>query len=169
MDFFLEYIPHFSLFFIVLLVFYLLLKKFSYQNTLLDKRKNISENQVQLKLCAYERMMLFLERIEPVGMLNRLALHDVSIADLSSMLIKNIIAEYEYNVSQQIYVSSKLWKFIEYIKNNTINNITSISKSLDETSSTDQFVQEILKKSQKSNLVIQEAKKLLKHEVDMLL
>jgi len=128
----------------------------------------MSENQIQLKLCAYERLMLFLERIEPVGMLNRLALHDVSMVDLPPILIKNIIAEYEYNVSQQIYVSNKLWKLIEYIKNATINNIITISKSLDKNISTDQFVQEILKKSKKNNLILQEAKKLLKHEVDML-
>ena len=169
MDFFLEYIPHFSLFIIVLLVFYLLLKKGNHRNTLLDNKKNISENQVQLKLCAYERLMLFLERIEPVGMLNRLAIHNVSIVDLPSILIKNIIAEYEHNVSQQIYVSNKLWNLIEYVKNTTINNITTISKSLDENASTDQFVQDILKKSQNSNLIIQEAKQLLKREVDMLL
>ena len=85
------------------------------------------------------------------------------------MLIKNIISEYEYNVSQQIYVSNKLWHLIEYVKNSTINNITTISKSLDENASTDQFVQNILKKSKKSNLIIQEAKNLLKREVDMLL
>ena len=123
MDLFLEYIPHFSLFIIVLLVVYFFLKKGNHRNRFLYNKKKISENQIQLKLCAYERLMLFLERIEPVGMLNRLALHDVSMVDLPPILIKNIIAEYEYNVSQQIYVSNKLWKLIEYIKNATINNL----------------------------------------------
>ena len=127
--------------------------------------KQITESELQIKFRAYERLMIFLERVEPVGMLNRLSLHEMQIHDIKSILVKRIITEYEYNVSQQIYVSSALWKLIESAKNLTINNIVTASDSLSSNSTVDQFVDQILKSSQSNAVIFQKAKEMLKQEV----
>ena len=129
----------------------------------------ISDNELEIKLRAYERLTIFLDRIEPIGMCNRLQLHDIENVDqLKSVLIKNIIAEYEYNISQQIYVSDELWNLIELVKNKIINSIGSVSDSLSKKDKVDIFFQKMLKESLKNNLIIKKAQKLLKKEVRML-
>jgi hypothetical protein len=129
----------------------------------------ISENELEIKLRAYERLTIFLDRIEPIGMCNRLQLHDINnVGELKSVLIKNIITEYEYNISQQIYVSDELWKLIELVKNKIINNIASVSDSLSNKDDVNVFFQKMLKASLQNNLMIKKAQKLLKKEVRIL-
>ena len=110
---------------------------------------NSSHNQIEIRLRAYERLILFLERMEPVSMINRLELHNQSIDFIISSLIKNIVVEYEYNMSQQIYVSDNLWKSVELIKNKIINNISNTSKLLSNDSSVDDLVRALLEDSKK--------------------
>ena len=129
----------------------------------------ISDNELEIRLRAYERITIFLDRIEPIGMCNRLQLHDIDNVDqVKSVLIKNIIAEYEYNISQQIYVSDELWKLIELVKNKIINSIASIADSLSRKDEVNVFFQKMLKESLQNNLIIKKAQKLLKKEVRML-
>ena len=129
---------------------------------------NLSHNQIEIRLRAYERLILFLERIEPVSIINRLELHNQSIDFIISSLIKNIVVEYEYNMSQQIYVSDNLWKSIELIKNKIINNISNTSKLLSNDSSVDDLVRELLEDSKKHILIINQIKKTLKEEVKLI-
>ena len=127
--------------------------------------RNLSKNDIEIKLRAYERLILFLERIEPVSMVNRLELHESSKDAVSSLLIKNIVLEYEYNISQQIYVSDKLWRSLELIKNKMINSVAACTKDLDSTATTDDLIKSLLDQSKKNIVIINYAKKILKEEV----
>jgi len=149
---------------IVTLVFYFLNRS---QRSVISN-DNSSHNQIEIRLRAYERLILFLERMEPVSMINRLELHNQSIDFIISSLIKNIVVEYEYNMSQQIYVSDNLWKSIELIKNKIINNISSTSKLLSSDSSVDDLVRALLEDSKKHILIIDQIKKTLKEEVKLI-
>jgi len=149
---------------IVTLVFYFLNRS---QRSVISN-DNSSHNQIEIRLRAYERLILFLERMEPVSMINRLELHNQSIDFIISSLIKNIVVEYEYNMSQQIYVSDNLWKSIELIKNKIINNISNTSKLLSNDSSVDDLVRALLEDSKKHILIIDQIKKTLKEEVKLI-
>lgn len=84
------------------------------------------ENQKQalpLKLQAYERLALFLERINPTKILIRVAPFSDSKADYQNLLIQHIEQEYEHNLTQQIYVSDECWSMIVTAKNTIIQNI----------------------------------------------
>ena len=164
MELFLDNILYVVIFFIVLSVVFFFLKKTTKKHNMIDNSNTLTSEQIQIKLRAYERLTLFLDRIEPVRMLNRLQLHTVDIITLDSILIKNIITEYEYNVSQQIYVSDELWHVIELAKNTIINNIINVSNSLDKNATIDEFVQVMLQFSKENNLIIKRAHKLLKKE-----
>lgn len=84
------------------------------------------ENQKQalpLRLQAYERMALFLERIAPGNLLVRVKPYTERKEDYSNLLIKNIEQEFEHNLAQQIYLSTECWNVIKASKNATITNI----------------------------------------------
>ena len=49
---------------------------------------------------------------------------------IEDSLLKIIISEFEYNLSQQVYVSDNLWELIETSKNKTIQLILSVKINL---------------------------------------
>ena len=73
-----------------------------------------------LKIQAYERLILFLERIAPVQMLNRLLKAGMSGQLLQITLLQMIREEFEHNVAQQIYISSSGWALIKKAKEEVI-------------------------------------------------
>lgn len=83
------------------------------------------ENQKQafpVRIQAYERMALFLERISPGNLLIRTKPYNDNKDDYASLLIKTIEQEFEHNLAQQIYVSEECWNVIKASKNATITN-----------------------------------------------
>jgi hypothetical protein len=84
------------------------------------------ENQKQslpLKLQAYERLALFLERINPVKLVLRVAPLTDDKMDYQNLLVQHIEQEYEHNLTQQIYVTDECWRMILTAKNSLIQNI----------------------------------------------
>lgn len=75
-----------------------------------------------LRLQAYERMVLFLERINPSSMVMRTN-KAVNAPLLQAELLKIIRTEFEHNLSQQIYMSNKAWDAIIQAKEETIKII----------------------------------------------
>ena len=76
-----------------------------------------------IRLQAYERMVLFLERISPSKLLTRIHPNSSNKEDYESLLIATIEQEFEHNLSQQIYVSDECWNVIRGAKNATIQLI----------------------------------------------
>ena len=161
MDFFLDNILYIALMITIVFSFFLYIK---YNRTSSIGIKS-NETDIELRLRAYERLAVFLERIEPIGMISRLELHDLNQDIVKSSLIKNIIVEYEYNMSQQIYVSDALWELIDSVKNQIINHISVLSESLPKEANTDDFVTLLLKSKRNNALVIKQVQKILKKEV----
>ena len=62
-----------------------------------------------LRLAAFERIILFLERINPGNLLVRVQAPGMTAKDFHRALITTIRAEYEHNMSQQIYISDESW------------------------------------------------------------
>ncbi|APY12570.1 hypothetical protein BWZ22_15680 [Seonamhaeicola sp. S2-3] len=86
-------------------------------------KKDLQVNALPLRLQAYERMTLFLERLSPSKLLVRVTPITSNKEDYESLLIQNIEQEFEHNLSQQIYVSDKCWNIIVAAKNATIQLI----------------------------------------------
>jgi hypothetical protein len=72
-----------------------------------------------IRLQAYERAILFLERINPNSMVMRLN-KTGSAANFQGELLKTIRSEFEHNLSQQIYMSAKAWDSLVRSKEETI-------------------------------------------------
>ncbi len=84
-----------------------------------------------IKLQAYERLTLFLERISPESIIMRIMEPKMTSRQLQSGLLKVIRAEYEHNLSQQIYISAQAWAVIKTSKEQTIKLINSSMDKVD--------------------------------------
>ncbi|MFI1771376.1 hypothetical protein [Thalassobellus citreus] len=96
-------------------------------------KKDMQVNAMPLRLQAYERMALFLERLSPSKLLIRVNPTSSNKEDYVNLLTQSIEQEFEHNLSQQIYVSEKCWSIITTAKNATIQLIrkASISEKTD--------------------------------------
>jgi hypothetical protein len=88
---------------------------------------------IRLRLQAYERLALFVERIHPRQLVPRLYQQGMTVTDLQQMLIFNINTEFEHNLAQQIYVTRQVWETVRRTKEQEIAMISQIAKNLDPT------------------------------------
>jgi hypothetical protein len=90
-----------------------------------------SRKVTPVRLQAYERLALLLERISPQSLLIRVSPHDLSASDFHQQLLSQIRQEFEHNLSQQIYVSPMLWEAIRGAKENLIGIINKSAEEID--------------------------------------
>jgi hypothetical protein len=134
---------------------------------LYEIRRKEKRETIGLRLQAFERLALFLERISPGNLIPRVRRSGMMARELQFELISHIRQEYEHNLSQQIYVSSELWDTINYSKNDLIKVINLISTSLPEDADSMELAKGILDYYIKSaqGLPTEKALDLLKLEV----
>ena len=104
---------------VVLAATYLINKQFFDREREKDRLQLITENSktvTPIRLAAYERLTLFLERINPQNLVVRVTQPGMNALELQRDLLTTIRAEYEHNLSQQIYVSANAWKAVTDIK-----------------------------------------------------
>lgn len=85
--------------------------------------KDSQKHALPLRLQAYERLVLFLERINPAKLLVRVTPQGSDKNAYEDYLIAQIEQEYEHNLTQQIYISAESWDIITTAKNATIQLI----------------------------------------------
>lgn len=74
--------------------------------------KSKSEDLRPLQMQAYERLILFLERLQPDNLMMRMQRPGMSARVLHTSMLKAIRQEYEHNMTQQLYVSPSAWKLV---------------------------------------------------------
>lgn len=113
--------------------FFMLLRHFVYHYIQL-KNKELKLLGVkahgELRLQAYERLTLFLERIKPSGLVNKFD-KELEVHEYIFLLEKNILEEFEYNSSQQLYISKGTWENIVASKNNVVHLLRNTYSSMD--------------------------------------
>jgi hypothetical protein len=101
------------------------------------RQKNIAIT-LPIRLQAYERMSLFLERIAPNNLVIRINQPELDARVFHQMLLKEIRDEYNHNVSQQVYMSDDVWQQIKTAKEDLITAINATAGELpDESTSLD--------------------------------
>jgi hypothetical protein len=96
-------------------------------------QKENQKDALPLRLQAYERMALFLERINPTKLLIRITPLSSDKNDYENLVIAQIEQEFDHNLTQQIYLSDECWTIIITAKNATIQTIrkTAMSERVD--------------------------------------
>ncbi|GGD08496.1 DUF7935 family protein [Hyunsoonleella pacifica] len=127
-------------------------------------KKDLQTTSLPLRLQAYERLTLFLERISPNKLLLRVKPTSSNKEDYESLLIQSIQQEMEHNLTQQIYVSEKCWSVISTAKAATVQLIRKANLS-DKTDSADKLREVILTEMMERHSPSDAAISILKEEV----
>ena len=110
---------------LIALPFFVLLRQFVHHYISL-KEKELKLISVKangdVKMQAYERMTLFLERLKPSSLVEKFN-KELAIHEYIFLLEKIISEEFDYNSSQQLYISKNSWQNIVTCKNNILNSI----------------------------------------------
>ncbi|MFD2586676.1 hypothetical protein ACFSQJ_07020 [Croceitalea marina] len=104
--------------------------------------KDSQKDTLPVRLQAYERMALYLERIAVNSLVVRVAPQSQNKNDYENLLIKNVEDEFDHNLSQQIYMTDECWNIIKAAKSATIQIIRSAAMS--ESDSADKLREDIL-------------------------
>lgn len=92
------------------------------------EEKKVDKKAIELRLQAYERFVLFLERCRPQSILVRMSSVADSVESLQVILISAIREEFEHNFSQQIYLSEASWGAVCATKDNFVRMINIAAK-----------------------------------------
>lgn len=111
--------------FVFFTAFFLLKNHFdSYSNLKeLEYKTLVIKDILPLKLQAYERMTLFIDRINPSNLLLRLHQPGMTAREIQSVILNEIRAEYQHNISQQLYLSTDAWNIIKRVKEDTLSMV----------------------------------------------
>lgn len=96
----------------------------------LDIKAETTKTLLPIRLQAYERMALFLERISPNNLLIRLNGRAVNVTDFQQLMLAEIREEFSHNLSQQVYMSDEAWTTIKNAMNETVALINLSAKDL---------------------------------------
>jgi len=83
-----------------------------------------------LQLQAYERLALLCERIAIPSLISRVNQPNFSAREMQIFLIESIKQEYEYNASQQVYVSTAAWNAVRNLRDQNMLVINQIANLL---------------------------------------
>ena len=102
-------------------------------------RHEASKTTLPLRIQAYERMIIFLERIRINSLVMRTHKSGMDAQYFQAELLRTIRSEYEHNVSQQLYVSDSAWQLVVFAKEETIQILNLASRSATEGQSATDF------------------------------
>ncbi len=89
-----------------------------------------SRTVTPIKLQAYERIVLFLERISLESLLVRVSSPELTASQLHTALLTTIRNEFEHNLSQQIYMSPQAWEVVRNARSGVIKIINSEAEKI---------------------------------------
>ncbi len=128
-------------------------------------------DSMPLQLQAYERLVLLTERIALPNLISRLNQPHLSAAEMKAVLVENIRQEFEYNNTQQLYVSQVSWDAVRNLKEQNILVVNQVTASLPPTASAldlNKKIMEILL-SQPSGAIHELVLQALNHEAKKLM
>ena len=107
-----------------------LLAEFKGMKDSINERLGINNEVIKLKLQALERFTLFADRSSLKNLVSRTSAAGMTVVDFQLQLLDTLRTEYDYNVSQQIYIEPKMWQAIGNLKDQHIFIINQLAASL---------------------------------------
>jgi hypothetical protein len=131
-----------------------LLAEFNGMKEELKLRLGINNETIKLKLQAYERLTIYAERAGLKNLVSKLYTDGMTARELQMALLQTLNTEYEYNVSQQIYVTPELWQAVTKLRDQNIFIINQIAATVPVDSSAMVLSKSILEYSMAPNAEI---------------
>ncbi len=115
------------LFFAIILM---LFNEFRTMKDLIKEKTGVNNELAKLQLEALERLTVYAERAGIKNMVSRIPHSGLYAAGLHAEMVESLKAEYEYNISQQIYVSPEVWNAVTRLKDQNIYIINQLAATL---------------------------------------
>lgn len=124
---------------------------------------------IPLRIQAYERIILFLERISPDSLLTRHNQTGLTCRQFHTILLTSIRNEYEHNLSQQVFISSKAWEMVKNARTQMTKIINTAAEKINPNAPSIEFSKKILEiAGEYDKLPTQVAIEFIKKEIQML-
>lgn len=124
---------------LVVLTAWMVLRKFA------GNSHRESGQTILLRLQAYERLVVLVERITPSSLLVRNHQPGITAKELNAVLIAGVRAEFDHNIAQQLYVSERSWQMIRSLKDETVAMINGMAQRLPPEASGIELTKAVLK------------------------
>lgn len=85
----------------------------------LELKKESRAHLLPLRIQAHERLIVFVDRLNPTNLLVRLHQQGIELATLQAGILNEIKSEYQHNITQQLYVDSVTWNVVKKLKDDT--------------------------------------------------
>lgn len=130
-----------------------------------------SFESIPLRLQAYERLVLLTERIALPNLISRLNQPGLSAVEMKVILTENIRQEFDYNSTQQLYVSPVSWDAVRNLKEQNIMVVNQVAASLPPQSTAADLNKKILEilMSQQNGALHEMVAQTLNHEAKKLM
>lgn len=103
---------------------------FSSRSKTKESPSTINKQAHALQLQAYERLTLLADRMAIPNLISRNSQEGLSAADYQLLLLKNIRDEFDYNITQQIYVTPESWQAVKKLKEKNMLIINQIAQAM---------------------------------------
>ncbi|MBM3177646.1 MAG: hypothetical protein FJZ78_06520 [Bacteroidetes bacterium] len=118
----------------------------------LDIRGRSLDTVLPIRLQAYERICLLLERLAPQSLLLRVSHLNLTARDYQRLLLEEIRNEFNHNVSQQLYMSESVWGMVKSARENLVMLINDSAEQLSSEASGLDLAKRIMEKSLEKNI-----------------
>lgn len=106
----------------------------SFLQNKIDKKETENQNPDTatraLRLQAYERLTLLVDRIALPNLISRVNQNGISARDMQLLLTRSLREEYDYNISQQIYVTPDAWSAVKNLKEQNMLVVNQLATAL---------------------------------------
>lgn len=96
-----------------------------------EMRIDRTRTTLPIRLQAYERIILLLERIAAENLVMRVLQPGMTVQNLQQAMLHTVREEFSHNLSQQLYVSSGLWALVRNAKEETLGQINASASLFD--------------------------------------
>jgi hypothetical protein len=139
-----------------------------FEKNLLEIRTKNTEVLLPVRMQAYERMALFLERISPHNLILRINQPNMTAGELQAVMLHEIREELNHNLSQQIYMSEVVWTLIRNASEDIVSTINTCAQQTESEMPSIELARRIFEQQMnQSGDSIQKAMSELKKEVSL--
>lgn len=135
----------------------------------LERRLGMQKDTLPLRLQAYERLTIFLERNQVSGLALRLADAEYSLKEFQTLLVESVRAEYEHNLSQQLYVSTNAWMAVTFVKDDAIRMVNMVAGSMPPDATSLAFAKKLIEITGQGESPADKALELMRQDVKAIL
>ncbi len=132
---------------LVLLTSYFLLHKMlrnENERRKFELKKKIAPETIKIKLQAYERLAMLLERTNPATLILSLITPGMTCLELQKELLTQIRTEFTYNISQQIYISDDLWSALKIVQENLLKLVNISAEDIERNAPATELAEKII-------------------------